>query len=341
MSISSLEYYIGLFENLKVDGASLKKNGFAAPHQPILVLSLIQAFERGLISGEKIYLSPELVDLFTTNWAKLVTEGSYHPTIALPFFHLKSRWHKKTIYWWRLVANPGCELLVDSARSMRSFRNLSTAIDHAEIDTELALLLSNRENRLVLQQAVLQKYFPEKVNIDLSGAGSHFDEISSEIVNENPTEYISNIRSLKEKLSGNEKQRELFLQEIFIRGGAFKRDIPKYYGYSCCISGLKVDAVFTVSMIDACHIIPFAKSYDDTVSNGIALCPNLHRAFDRGLISINDDYEVLVSEGFTESKSTLYSIKQLAGSPIILPKEARFYPSQVGLAWHRKHIFQA
>ncbi len=210
LSSSSLEYYVGLFQNLKVDGASLKRNGFAAPHQPILVISLIQAFDRGLISGDKVYLSPELVDLFTTNWFKLVTEGNYHPTIALPFFHLKSRWRGKIVRWWRLVANPGCELLLESVSSMRSFRNLSTSIDHAEIDAELALILSNSENRLVLQQAVLQKYFPEKVNIDLSDAGSHFDEISSKIVNENPAEYISNIRSLKEKLSGNEKQRELF-----------------------------------------------------------------------------------------------------------------------------------
>lgn len=341
MPPSTLEYYIDLFQNLKVDGASLKRNGFAAPHQPILVISLIQAFEQCLINDEKIYLTPELVDLFTTNWSKLITEGSYHPAIALPFFHLKSRLHGKTVCWWRLIANPGCELLIESAGSMRSFRNLSTAIDHAEIDLELAIILLNRENRAVLLQTVLQKYFPEKTNIDLSDAGSHFDEISSQIANESPSEYISNIRSLRERMSGSEKQRELFQQEIFIRGGAFKRDVPKYYGYNCCISRLKVDAVFTVSMIDACHIIPFSKSYDDTISNGIALCPNLHRAFDRGLISINDSYEVIVSKGFTESSDTFYSIKQFAGSTILLPSEPKLFPSKENLAWHRKHIFHA
>lgn len=89
-----------------------------------------------------------------------------------------------------------------------------------------------------------------------------------------------------------------------------------------------MDAVFTVSMIDACHIVPFAKSYDDTISNGIALCPNLHRAFDRGLISIDNNYKVIVSEGFTEGEGTLYSIKQLAGSPILLPHETKFHPSK-------------
>jgi putative restriction endonuclease len=341
MTPSKIEYYAALLQNLNVDVASLKKNGFAAPHQPILVISIIQAFERGLVSDEKIYLTPELVDLFTTNWSKLVTRGNYHPTIALPFFHLKSKLKGKTINWWRLIANPGCELLIENTSSMRSFRNLSSAVDHAEIDIELAVVLSIRENRTVLIQAVLQKYFPDKSNIDLSDSGNHFDEISSKIVNESPAEYIANILRLKERFSGDEKQRELFQQEIFIRGGAFKRDIPKYYGYNCCISRLKVDATFTISMIDACHIVPFSKSYDDTISNGLALCPNLHRAFDRGLISIDDNYRVIVSQKFAESQETSYSIKKLAGTAILLPSEPGFLPSKVNLAWHRTHIFHS
>lgn len=341
MPYDLLNYYINLFQNLKVDGASLKKNGFAAPHQPILVLSLIQAFECGLVSNEKIYLTPELVDLFTTNWSLLVPKGNYNPTIALPFYHLKSRVKGKTVLWWRLIANPGCEILIESAGSMRSFRNITSAVDHAEIDLELAIVLSNREKREALGQAVLQKYFPDKLGVDLGNMRSHSDEISNKIINEDPAEYIAGIRELKERMSGSEQQRELFQQEIFIRGGAFKRDIPKYYGYNCAISRLKVDAIFSVSMIDACHIIPFSKSYDDTIKNGLALCPNLHRAFDRGLISINENYEVIVSEGFTESIDSLYSIKQLAGRQILLPDEPRFHPSKANLNWHRNNIFQA
>lgn len=33
---------------------------------------------------------------------------------------------------------------------------------------------------------------------------------------------------------------------------------------------------------------------DDTIGNGLSLCPNLHHAFDRGLIAIDDEYRVLV-----------------------------------------------
>jgi putative restriction endonuclease len=48
-------------------------------------------------------------------------------------------------------------------------------------------------------------------------------------------------------------------------------------------------------MVDACHIIPFSISHDDTIRNGICLSPNLHRAFDRGLFTLTNDLEVKVS----------------------------------------------
>lgn len=334
----NLAYYLAAFTTLKQDTASVRKNGFAAPHMPVLVLSLIQGFERGFLTDERIYLTPQLIDLFTSNWSLLVKQGNYHPLIAQPFYHLKSK--SSFPAWWRLVAKPGCELWIENAGSMRSLRNLTSAVDHAEVDVELSLLLTDSQNRQVLRQAVLQQYFPEYVNINLDSAGNHFDEISRQIINEDPATYVNTIKRLKEQLSGSDVQRELFQQEIIIRGGAFKREIPKQYGYTCCISGIKIDATFNVSMIDACHIIPFAKSYNDTITNGIALCPNLHRAFDRGMIAVNGNYEVVVSEQFIESMDTIYSIKKLVGISIILPKESRFRPLAENFAWHRRHIFK-
>lgn len=336
-----LTYYTEVFTSLKRDNASEARSGFAAPHQPILVLSLIQAFERGLIRDENVYLTPELVDLFTTNWSLLVSGGNYHPIIAQPFYHVKSKINGKDVRWWRLIPNPGCEIWLENASSMKSFRNLTQAVDHAEIDLDLAITLSVPANRQVLRQAVLQKYFPDKASIDLRSAGDHFDQISDDIVNEAPEIYIAKLRRLKEEMSGDDKQRELFQQEIYVRGGAFKRDVPKYYGYTCCISRLKIDATFSVSMIDACHIKPFAKSYNDTITNGIALCPNLHRAFDRGMIAINEEYKVIISEHFTEgNEPSVYSIRQLAGTSILLPDEPRLRPLPENLTWHRVNIFK-
>ena len=61
-----------------------------------------------------------------------------------------------------------------------------------------------------------------------------------------------------------------------------------------------------IQIINACHIIPFSESHDDTITNGISLCPNLHRAFDRGLVALDPEYRVLI-EPFMEQEKFLFN----------------------------------
>jgi putative restriction endonuclease len=46
----------------------------------------------------------------------------------------------------------------------------------------------------------------------------------------------------------------------------------------------------------------------------------MHRAFDRGLIAIDDNYKVIVSKNFMETFSH-YSIKQYDRKEILLPED--------------------
>ncbi|HLF52550.1 HNH endonuclease [Flavobacterium sp.] len=91
-------------------------------------------------------------------------------------------------------------------------------------------------------------------------------------------------------------------------------------------------------MIDACHIVPFCISNDDTLSNGITLSPNLHRAYDRGLITINENYIVRILPTIKENDSP-FSISQFAGIRIFLPDENKNYPSPENLIWQKKEVF--
>lgn len=101
---------------------------------------------------------------------------------------------------------------------------------------------------------------------------------------------------------------------------------------------MRIESTANAQMIDACHIVPFSISNDDTVSNGISLSPNLHRAYDRGLITINEDYIVRISPTVRENK-TSFSLSQFAGQKIILPKNNKDYPSPENLIWHKKEVF--
>lgn len=216
---------------------------------------------------------------------------------------------------------------------MRSFSSLNAAVDCAVIDEDLFLLMAEKNNNNILQQFLLGEYFPKtKNNFSNSQGGEQqiFDDIESKILHEDGVEYRKEIVRLMQE------QNE---EEIFIRGNIFKREIPKIYNNTCCISGMKIDATINISMVDACHIIPFSESYNDTITNGIALCPNLHRAFDRGLISIDSDYRVVVSNTFKERDSNS-SIHLFMGKEIRLPVMKDYFPSKENLGWHRINVFK-
>lgn len=106
------------------------------------------------------------------------------------------------------------------------------------------------------------------------------------------------------------------------------------------MSGVRVSATFTITMVDACHIVPFATNFNNSLTNGIALCPNLHRAFDRGLIAVDDNYRVVLSKAFTENENSPFSFKRIDGQQLILPMKKQFHPSLEAFAWHRKHTFK-
>lgn len=313
-----LSYYVHCFTHLKRDG----KNG-GAPHKPILLLSIIRLFEKGLFTNNQIYILPELVASFKSNWSQLVATNHF-PIFAMPFYHMSSE------PFWKLNANVGCEKWIESKSSMRSLGNLTTAIKFALIDNKLAELLVHPESRGVLKISILDRYFPEtKSNY---GNNGNDDLPNVSILNEPSEEYKRRIIELKNQVDEN-----AFQEEVFIRGGLFKREIPKIYNNTCAITGLRIDAITNVSMVDACHIVPFSEGYDDTLTNGIALCPNLHRAFDRGLISISDNYEVILNKNFVESKS-VYNLFQFEGKQILLPNQLEYYPTLDNIAQHRKRF---
>ena len=75
--MKDLAYYIYCFTHLKRD----MKNG-GAPHKPILILSLIEQFEKQIIFDDHIFITPELVSSFKTHWTELV-KSNHHPILLL------------------------------------------------------------------------------------------------------------------------------------------------------------------------------------------------------------------------------------------------------------------
>jgi len=297
-----------------------------APHKPVLLLAVLRGMEEGWISENRVELSPELVGAFKSIWQNLVTTG-HSPLIAQPFFYMRSE------KFWHHAPNPGYENWVQVTKNCQSIGVLHQAVAYAQLDPELFVLAMSPAHRTILKQTLLETYFPN-AQANAADASSYWDQVTNQILAESSAEYQSEIRSLQEKLD-----KDSFEEEVFVRGGVFKRQVPLVYNNTCCISGLRVVTTVNASLIDACHIVPFSQSHDDTITNGLALCPTLHRAFDRGLIAINpDNYCVIVSSRMTEPVTSTYSIRQFEGQEIKLPKNERYRPGKDNLFSHLKRF---
>jgi len=317
----TLGFYLHCFKNLH-----RASNFGGAPHKPILLLSVIDNIEQNLIVSERIYITPELVGAFKSHWGSFVVTP-HTMKFSLPFFYMKSE------PFWSLIPKMSVDLTNQSRNALELFSNLNQAIDYALMDEELFFFLSRKESRDLLKLTLIQRYFPQSDMNNIKGS-NYISDITHDILEENPSEYREKLTMMQQKLEVDE-----YTEEVFLRGGVFKRVVPQIYHNTCCISGLNISATFAVSMIDACHIIPFSESHDDTITNGIALSPNMHRAFDRGLITIDTDYKVRVSDRFIEEAPSPYSIKQFAGKRILLPNDEKYHPNRENLERHGNEKF--
>lgn len=298
-----------------------------APHKPILLLAVIDGFEKGFLTEKEVPISPELLSSFHDYW-KLLVNTSHVPNFSLPFFHLGS----EPSYFWKLKNRPGKIIPVTKSNSIKSFKSLCETVQSATLSDELFQALNNAEQRNELKQAILERYFSQRAQ-RIVGYPIPSDSIRNEILYDPAENYARKVIQRFEQMNPIERE-----EELIIRSHIFKKAVLELYNHRCAISGLKIESPMKISMVDACHIIPFAESFDDTIRNGIALSPTLHRAFDRGLVAISEKYRVVINPRIKDYHPEV-GILQFQDKEIHLPSDSRFYPSLTNLLHHRQKVF--
>lgn len=87
-----------------------------------------------------------------------------------------------------------------------------------------------------------------------------------------------------------ERRRVVTKVSRLARDSDFRRKVIVAYDRKCCVTGLQL------RLIDAAHILPVgAEGSTDDVRNGLCLSPTYHRAYDRGLIYLNEDRRMLIN----------------------------------------------
>ncbi|PLR41149.1 restriction endonuclease [Chimaeribacter californicus] len=116
----------------------------------------------------------------------------------------------------------------------------------------------------------------------------------------------------------------------------FRKRVLEAYDNRCCITGLE-DPILLI----ASHIRPWKADprYRLDPRNGLCLS-NLHdRAFDQGLITFNEDLELVLSIHLKRLKSVSARDNFLKYEGVKIRHSAQFSPSEEHLDFHRKHIF--
>ena len=101
-------------------------------------------------------------------------------------------------------------------------------------------------------------------------------------------------------------------------------------------------AINLTSLLNASHIVPWSieskRRADPT--NGVALCALHDRAFDRGLVSLDNNFKIMTSASLRtkgHSETHRIALLEIEGKELTLPH--RFHPDLEALAYHRNNIF--
>src|SRR5262249_25771457 len=121
------------------------------------------------------------------------------------------------------------------------------------------------------------------------------------------------------------------------REAAFVASVKSAYSETCAVTGLRIINGGGRAEVQAAHIRPVADGGSDSIRNGLALSGTAHWMFDRGLLSIADDYTILVAE----KKLPRNAIQLIRPDrKLLLPERPDARPHVAQLRYHRERIFK-
>jgi len=129
-----------------------------------------------------------------------------------------------------------------------------------------------------------------------------------------------------------------FLTSRIVRDRTFRRVVLDAYDQRCAVTGLKLINGGGRAEVDAAHIRPVEANGLDVINNGIALSGTAHWMFDRGLIGLSDDLEILISRQVNDQESIRALINKTGSA--LPPQRLSQRPHPHFLSWHRENCFK-
>lgn len=122
------------------------------------------------------------------------------------------------------------------------------------------------------------------------------------------------------------------------RDRVFRRIVLRAYDRRCAVTGLKLINGRGRAEVEAAHIRPVEANGPDSLRNGIALSGTAHWMFDRGLIGLTDNLEILISRQVNDVEGVRAMINGTGRA--LAPHQVSRRPHPHFLRWHREHCFK-
>ena len=282
------------------------------PSKPFLMLAILQGFEEGKITGPLIEPTQYLEQTFW-EYSNCLDIGRKRE-MWLPFFHMHGE------HSWNLQRRDGNVPINDG--QPKSTRRLRERYIGAQISDEYWSLYSNESKRKQLILDILDHNFHPDTHQSIK---------DMERISILSNRYAEDILGMK-LISSETKEKA-------VRDSGFRKAIQKAYDHTCVFTGIRIQTPSYHTIIDAAHIIPWSDTQDDSLENGIALSKNCHWAFDKGMLSVDENGCILVSSRIRDKRMNAPEFEILEGREILPPKGDYSAPSYAALKHHREKIF--
>jgi putative restriction endonuclease len=130
-------------------------------------------------------------------------------------------------------------------------------------------------------------------------------------------------------------ERETALVSRTVRDRQFRKRVLEVYDCRCALTGMQLINGGGRAEAQAAHIMSVENGGPDTVANGIALSGTVHWMFDRGLIALSDEGEILLSRMINDVEGVTKLLHPDRRAR--LPSDPNFRPHSRFLAWHRAY----
>jgi len=124
------------------------------------------------------------------------------------------------------------------------------------------------------------------------------------------------------------------------RDSRFRENVLHAYGYSCAVCGFNLRMKTLPVGLEAAHIKWHRNGGPDTENNGLALCATHHKLFDFGVITLSEDYRIVLSESIYDPDPENSFIKAHQKREITLPRNREHSPGKNYIRWHREEVFK-